>query len=208
MLQYNVKNARRSKQGHTTPASRMAASKWVLRKIILNLLRSQKEEDRLRKSRAIQKKLFSTPEFQNANIILFYASFDGEVETFHMMKHAQRLGKKVALPKIIKDQKKIIPFLAEDVEKGLIEGPYGIKQPNRRILRPLPLKEIDLAIVPGVAFDRNNNRLGRGAGYYDRLLARFPLTTPTLGLAFDFQIVDSLPHHKNRDIPVTRVVSY
>ena len=181
-------------------------SKRTIRNKILNLLRSQKEEERLRKSKRIQEKLFSTPEFQSANTILFYASFDGEVETFNMMKQAQRLGKKIVLPSIIKDQKKMILSLVRDLEKELIDGPYGIKQPGFASLRPVDLKEIDLAIVPGVAFDKKNNRLGRGAGYYDRFLADLPLGIPTFGLAFDFQITPRLPHQKPHDIPVSRVI--
>ena len=179
--------------------------KNALRRKILNLLRSQKEEDRLRKSKIIQKKLFSTPEFKKAKIILFYASFDGEVETFNMMKQAQRLGKKIALPRIIKDQKKMTLSLVTNLKKELVCGPYGIQQP-KRALRPLYLEEIDLAIVPGVAFDCRNHRLGRGAGYYDRFLVNFPSDVPTLGLAFNFQIASRLPHQKRHDISVSRVI--
>ena len=194
-------------QDRETKTSALAEAKRVLRKKILNLLKSQKEEDRIKKSQAIQKKLFLTPEFQNANIILFYASFDGEVETFDMMKQAQILGKKIALPTIINDQKTMIPCFVEDIEQGLEEGPYGIKQPKRSSRKPVDLKEVDLAVVPGIAFDTHNNRLGRGAGYYDRFLIGLPSKTPAFGLAFDFQIVDALPHHKDRDISVSRVIS-
>ena len=82
------------------------AWKSFLRKKILNLLRRQKDDERLEKSRTICKKFFAMREFKQAKTILFYASFDGEVETFAMIKQAQRLGKKIALPAIIKDQKK------------------------------------------------------------------------------------------------------
>ena len=56
------------------------------------------------------------------------------------------------------------------------------------------------------AFDRRGNRLGRGAGYYDRFLRRLPEAIPTIGLAFKFQILKNLPHNKNTDIPVTKVI--
>ncbi|MFA5059352.1 MAG: 5-formyltetrahydrofolate cyclo-ligase [Candidatus Omnitrophota bacterium] len=181
--------------------------KSVLRVKLLSLLRNQKEETRLKKSKAIQKKLFSTPEFRRAKIVLFYASFDGEVETFMMMSHAQRLGKKVALPKIIRNQRKMIPILIQDLNTQLAQGAYGIKEPLVRTSLKVSLKELGLVLVPGVSFDRNNNRLGRGLGYYDRFLRKLPRTVPCVGLAFDFQIVDRLPHHKNRDIPVSRVVT-
>ena len=195
-------------RGKTTTAKKILKTdpKRVIRNKILGLLRSQKEEDRLRKSKIIQDKLFLTSEFKSAKTILFYASFNGEVETFSMMKQARKLGKKIVLPKIIKDQKKMTLSLTEDLKKGLVSGPYGIKEPDDYALRSLDPTEIDLVIVPGVAFDRKNNRLGRGAGYYDRFLVNFPSHIPIFGLAFDFQIVPRLPHQKRHDIPVSRVI--
>ena len=63
-----------------------------------------------------------------------------------------------------------------------------------------------MVIVPGLAFDKHNNRLGRGAGYYDRFLSTLPTDIPTVGLAFDFQIIDRLPQQKEHDIPVSHVL--
>ena len=185
----------------------MSESKIVLRQRILKLLRSQKEDDRLKKSRAIELKLFKTPEFKKARVILFYASFDGEVETFAMMKQALQSGKKIVLPRILRDQKSMILSFVTNLKKDLTPGPYGILHPKKNALRPLYAAELDLAIVPGVAFDCRHNRLGRGAGYYDRFLAQLPKTIPVLGLAFDFQIVSRLPHLDAHDIPVSRVIA-
>ena len=143
-------------------------------------------------------------EFKRSKTILFYASFDGEVGTFDMMKQAQTIGKNISLPKIVKGKKNIIPMLAESLE-GLPEGPYGIKQPLESSARELSLEDVDLVIVPGVAFDKFNRRLVRGGGYYDRFLKSLPQSTPTVGLAFDFQIVDSLPHAEH-DMCVSHVL--
>lgn len=182
------------------------AQKNFIREKILNLLRSQKQEDRLKKSRGILKRLFATLEFKQARTILFYASFDGEVETFEMMKQAQRLGKKVALPTIIKNPKKIVPALIENLEDDLQTGSYGIKEPKDVCARFVGLESIDLIIVPGIAFDKNKNRLGRGKGYYDRFLFTVPAAIPSFGLAFDFQIVDCLPPPEKHDRKVSRVI--
>lgn len=171
------------------------------------MLKSQKEEDRLKKSKVIQKKLFLTQEFKRAKTILFYASFNGEVETFRMIRQALRLGKKIALPLIQKRPKKIIPVLVQNLRTELTKGAHGICEPRLLDAKPLDVREIDLAIIPGVAFDCKNNRLGRGAGYYDRFLRDFPITTPTIGLAFDFQVVNALPFDKAHDVPVARVIA-
>lgn len=182
-------------------------TKSALRSKILKLLRNQKEENRVRKSKEILKKLFAIPEFQCSQTVMFYASFDGEVDTFGMIKQAQQLNKTIILPLTIQDQKKLIPSVVNDFQEDLIPGPYGVKEPKKDKVKPVDLNELDLVIVPGIAFDKNNNRLGRGAGYYDRFLKELPSNIPTYGLAFDFQIVETLPEKQAHDIPVTRVLT-
>lgn len=182
-------------------------SKKLLRERILTLLRNQKEEERLNKSLVISNKLFQMQEFQRAETILFYASFDGEVETFEMMKTAQKLGKTIGLPAIMRSEKKIIPTRVASLEMDLEAGPYGIKQPKIDSSEALKNDCLDMVIVPGVAFDKENNRLGRGGGYYDKFLSTIPSRVPTVGLAFDFQIVDSLSFKEEHDMPVSSVLA-
>ncbi len=181
--------------------------KTEIRKRILRLLKNQREEDRLTKSRIIQKKLFAAPDFQRAQHIMFYASFDGEVETFEMMKQTQEFGKKVVLPRVDEKDRKITPFLVEDLDKDLVSGTYSIKEPNPETCRPLPIEKIGLIIVPALAFDKRNNRLGRGGGFYDRFLAEVPTSIPTVGIVFDFQILENLPHIPGKDFPVSCVIT-
>ncbi len=145
-------------------------------------------------------------EFKQAETILFYASFDGEVETFEMMKKAKNLGKRIGLPRIIKDEKEIVPALVEHLD-DLEKGPYGIDQPCDSKEKSLKLNEIDMVIVPGVAFDRHKNRLGRGQGYYDRFLKKLPSQIPTVGLAFDFQLVEEIPTQEEYDEQVSHVLT-
>ena len=181
-------------------------AKEKVRKEVLALLRKQKEEARLKKSLSILKKLFALPEFKCAKTVLFYASFDGEVETLEMIKQSLTLGKKIALPNIYTKTKEIIPTYVDDLKEDLVLGPYGIKQSRNSHLKPVDLDEIDFSIVPGVAFDADNYRLGRGAGYYDRFLVRLSKHTPSVGLAFDFQMVLRLPRQEH-DVPMTTVIS-
>lgn len=180
--------------------------KQEIRERILSLLKTQTKKDKSKKSKSILKKLLAMREFKKAKTILFYASFDTEVETFEMMKQAQRLGKRIALPTVHKDQKKIVPALIENLEDDLQTGAYGIQEPKKECSRFVETEQIDLIIVPGIAFDRTNNRLGRGQGYYDRFLSAVPASIPSFGLAFDFQIVDRLPHPEKHDVKVSRVI--
>ena len=181
-------------------------SKLAIRKRILKLLRNQKEEDRCKKNLVILRKFFAIKAVKLAKTILFYVAFDGEVETIDMIKRACAKGKKVAVPAILKDKKMIIPTLIRNCEEDLELGPYGIKHPKSNRTARINVDELDLVVVPGIAFDKKGHRLGRGAGYYDRFLARLPKDVPTVGLAFDFQMVNVLPH-QDHDIPVSRVIS-
>jgi 5-formyltetrahydrofolate cyclo-ligase len=180
--------------------------KSKLRDLIKHKLMAQSEEERIRKGLLIKEKLFSLEEFKRAKVVMFYVSTDGEVDTALMIDKTLKMGKKVAVPLILKKEKKLIASLILDRTKELRPGPYGILQPIASSLRPTPLKDIDLVIVPGIAFDKKGNRLGRGKGYYDRFLSEIPKGIPLIGLAFDFQLVDRLPHLAH-DLPLDKVIT-
>ena len=179
--------------------------KSSLRGHFLGLLKKQGSRERLEKSRGIADQLFVLPAFQKAKTVLFYASLPGEVDTFAMMNKAIQLQKHVALPVIARDQRKMIPTLTDSLD-DLPNGPYGIRQPQREKSKELDVNAIDAVIVPGLAFDKAKNRLGRGAGYYDRFLSGLPAGTATIGIAFDFQIVDCLPTEEH-DVPLDFVIA-
>lgn len=176
-----------------------------LRERILNKLKTQKEDERHRKSLAIKRRLFASPEFRRANVIMFYVSKDGEVETRPMIETALVRGKTVLVPAIKVRKSKMVVSEITDPNKDLVKGPYGIHQPkaHKKIYHP---RSVDLAIVPGLAFDGKGNRLGRGKGYYDKFLAGLRRDTPKIGLAFKFQVVRRLPA-LSHDQPVTKVLT-
>jgi 5-formyltetrahydrofolate cyclo-ligase len=124
---------------------------------------------------------------------MFYISKGGEVDTIPMIKEAIQRGKKVVVPITLSGEKELAVSLISGNERELEVGPWGIKQPKRAYIRPINLKNIDVVVVPGLAFDTKNNRLGRGGGYYDCFLKKLPESISTIGLAFDFQIVENLP---------------
>ena len=180
--------------------------KHGIRERILTLLRKQKEADKLQKSLIILKKLFALEAFDNAKTVLFYASFDGEVETFEMMAQAKKMKKSVALPIILMREEKIIPVLIDNFVEEIEIGPYGIQQPRYDHDKMLNIQGIDAVIIPGVAYDKKKYRLGRGKGFYDRFLNDLSKETPTIGLGFDFQVIDDIPHEEH-DVPVDYVIT-
>lgn len=176
-------------------------TKQQIRSKILARLKMQKEEYRERKSKKIKDELFRSLVFKRSKKIMFYISFGGEVETKGMISEAQNLGKIVAVPVCARDRTmKPCPLL--DKAK-LKKGNYGVLEPA--IKKFMTTQGLDLVIVPGVAFDRGGNRLGRGRGYYDRFLGRLPKKALSIGLAFDFQILPSLPTTAT-DVHVNRVI--
>jgi len=165
-------------------------TKQSMRSKILLKFKNHKEEDREKKSSLIKEKLFRTKIFNNAKIVMFFISFGGEVNTKDMINEAIKLGKKVAVP-VCGKNRLIKPCLLSK-EIPLISGLYGIPEPA--IKRFVNLEKLDLVIVPGLAFDRKGHRLGRGKGYYDILLEELsPYKAVSIGLAFDFQILPSIP---------------
>ena len=182
----------------------MKYTKDQIRKEILKKLNSQAEEEVLRKSSIIKDKLFSLPEFTKAQCVMLYASRDEEVNTDSMIDGALETGKRVALPSCT-NLKELVPKEISDRQKDLRLGTYGIYEPVEQKENVDP-QTMDLVVVPGVAFDKENIRLGRGKGYYDRFLAKFPRNKPIIGLAFSFQIVGNLPKDSH-DIPVSKVIT-
>jgi 5-formyltetrahydrofolate cyclo-ligase len=178
-----------------------ALTKKQIRSRILLKLRRQKEEERERKSRLIKKKLFRTEVFRKAKTVMFYISFDGEVNTEEMIKEAQKLGKIIAVP-VCRKNRMISPCLLKEKTR-LIRSPYGVWEPVGRQL--VDTQDIDLVVVPGLAFDKQGRRLGRGKGYYDRFLNGLPDNSSSVGLAFDFQILPSVPA-TTTDVNVDRVI--
>ena len=179
--------------------------KGSLRTHFLELLKKQASAERQAKSHLIEQQLFELAAFKKAKTVLFYASLPGEVDTFAMIKKTIELSKRICLPVVMQNQREMIPTLIKTLA-DLENGVYGIAQPRKNSSREISLEEIDAVVVPGVAFDASNHRLGRGKGYYDRFLTQLPKTTTTIGLAFDFQLTDSLPVEEH-DVPLSCVIT-
>lgn len=137
--------------------------------------------------------------FKEARTVLAYWSMDDEVFTHDFVcKWAEM--KTILLPCVRGEELDIRYF---DGKENLCPGEgYAIPEPVGALFTDL--KQIDLVLVPGVAFDREGNRLGRGKGYYDRILKQTPAYK--IGLCFDFQLLDCVPTEEH-DIKMDRVIS-
>ena len=180
--------------------------KHKIRKHIKTIISSYSELEKAEKSGIIKNRLFNEEEFKKAKVVMFYVSLKDEVNTLSMIDEAIKAGKKVCVPVIIKEDKRLIAGEIEDRNKDLEKQHFGIYQPKSGKVKEVPLENIDLVVVPGIAFDRSNVRLGRGHGYYDRFLCALSNKTKTIGLAFDSQVVENLPKDSH-DIPVWKTIA-
>lgn len=145
--------------------------------------------------------LFSSNEFNKAKTILFFMSLEKEIQTWDMICQSFQIGKKIHLPITVKDSPDLKIARIHDTKINFVSGSYGIKEPENGSYDFVGPHRIDLIVVPGLAFDKQGNRLGYGKGYYDRLFVNGTPKTLRFGVALDFQLVDSLPQSKN-DLPV------
>lgn len=180
--------------------------KHKIRKHIKNKINSFSELEKSKKSDIIKHKLFNEEEFKKAKVVMFYVSLKDEVNTLSMIDEALKKGKRVCVPVIFKEDKRLIAGEIKDRSEDLESQHFGIYQPRPGHVKEVALSDIELVVVPGVAFDKNNVRLGRGHGYYDRFLCALSGDIKTIGLAFDFQVVDNLPKDSH-DIPVWKTIT-
>ena len=174
-------------------------SKYQIRQEILRIRNSLSEPEIIHSSNIISRKVLSTKEFKNARSIGIYYPIRSEVKTFEIIKHSLATKKTIGLPRII-DSKRIAFF--KIMEKSLEEikltkGKYGILE---NVISDFILEEMDLLIIPGIAFDLQGNRIGYGKGYYDRFLSSRKANY-IIGLAFENQIIKKIPYTEY-DIPV------
>ncbi len=140
---------------------------------------------------AAEAKIVHLPEWQNAKVVCLYASFQGELPTTRLLQNLLNSEKRCVLPKVNSEgQPELYEIKSfQDLELSSLE----ILEPKINCPRINPT-QIDFFLVPGIGFDRRGNRLGHGAGFYDRLLAQASPTAYFLGYGYDFQVVDVIPH--------------
>lgn len=175
------------------------------KKDLRNFIRLQKRqynnEQLTEMSVPIIQRLAMHPRVVVADTLLIYYSLDDEVNTHQFINTLVERGKKVLLPAVISDTE--IELREYHGAKDLLEGFFNIMEPIGNTFNDY--STIDVAIVPGMAFDSRGNRLGRGKGYYDRFLSKIP-DTYKIGLCFGFQKLPGIPTEEN-DVRMDEVIS-
>lgn len=175
--------------------------KAEIRKKIREQLKQISDDDYEIMSRKIFENLLTIPEYENSWVLMTYVSFQKEPDTMRVIKDALKRAKTVCIPAVDWKNSTMVPvqiFNEDDIDFS-----SAIPQPFSSAF--IPPDEIDLVLVPGLAFDISCNRLGRGRGFYDRFL---PLCVKAIkiGLAFDFQILEFLDVNE-KDVRLDAIIT-
>jgi 5-formyltetrahydrofolate cyclo-ligase len=135
--------------------------------------------------------LQSLPDFENHQVVSAFVAARGEIPMEPVLKALLQTGHKLALPRVCREEN-LMRFHHVRCLGDLTPGAFGILEP--KVDAPLiPEEEIDLVLVPGVAFDRKGGRVGFGKGFYDLVLPNFRPQTPRVGVCYSFQLVEETP---------------
>ena len=148
--------------------------------------------------------LVNTAEFQSAHVVMMFLSLPDEIDSSVAIKHALIAHKRVAVPRVDFAQKIMLPVELKNLDEEMFTDRYGIKVPLNSA--HINIADIDLVVVPGLGFDTQGNRLGRGGGYYDKFLSNPRCRAIKCGFAFEEQLIESIPMH-NHDIKVDMLVT-
>ncbi len=167
--------------------------KRALRRSMVASLLAMPPEQRRAEQSVLNERFTSLPGLAGASTVLLYVShFPEEMDTAPMLRHILEQGRRLVCPRVDRLERRLRLHVIENPNLDLVPGALGIPEPlaDRPELDPAA---IDWVLVPGLAFDGQGFRLGRGAGHYDRLLPKLRPEVPRWALAFVPQKVESLP---------------
>jgi 5-formyltetrahydrofolate cyclo-ligase len=172
------------------PPSEIQAAKAVVRHRMKKLLHEVKSEDWRTASEKVRARIGALPSWLAARSVLLYASLSDELDVSGLMVVAHEMGKIITLPRYLPAIGHYEAAVVSEPQLALSSGRFGVLEPPDHCAA-LPMKQLDFVLVPGVAFDSSGRRLGRGKGFYDRLLAEVPGIK--CGICLDEQVVERIP---------------
>jgi 5-formyltetrahydrofolate cyclo-ligase len=179
-------------------------TKKELRQKLRQMLAAIAPDELHRRSIQACARLAETREYTRAEIIMVFLSLPHEADTTPLVLQAWRNRKRVLAPKVSWEQRRMLPVEIRSLSDDVSESPLGIREPGQGV--PIPVSEIDLVVVPGLGYDPQGNRLGRGRGFYDRFLSHPDWHGVACGFALETQIVDHVPTEE-QDRPVNLLIT-
>ncbi len=171
----------------------MKMDKFAIRQDMRRRRGAMSLDDVLNLSRTVEDRLFACKDFSACQNIIFFLSFGNEVRTDEMIMRSLTEGKQVYVPRLITRERRLEVCEITDMDQEFELGSYDIREPSRLNSRVVSPSIIDAVIAPGLAFDRSGGRIGFGGGYFDWLFKQLPDEALRLGVAYEFQVLDSIP---------------
>lgn len=179
--------------------------KKILREKMIGLRNNLTIEEYLNKNRYIQNQ-FNSLEFRSSfHSFMSYVNMGYEVKTIEIIESLLKDGKKVTVPMCITKTTDLVAsqiFSLDELQPSI----FGLLEPKKEFVRPTPPRDIEIVLVPGLAFDRIGNRLGYGKGYYDRFLKKLTPNVLKIGLGYNFQVIKRIPVD-HFDIPLDIIIT-
>lgn len=185
-------------------------NKKELRKRMISLREKQSQTDRKRWSRQIVDYVLQWDLYRQADTLALFLPFGHEVDIAPLVDKAVEAGKTALIPKVDKEANELRFYCFTDWDQ-LVPGPFGIREPDSSRAEPGRLRDIQLIVTPGLAFDRYGGRLGYGGGFYDRFFSRLLAESgnrlpPRAGVGFEIQVVERIPMQPY-DVPITHLIT-
>lgn len=189
----------------------MSEAQALQRKQIRQHIRQQRRQltpqQQQQAAQQVAKNFLDHPRLKKANNIALFLSFDGEIDTRPLIQQLWQLNKQIYLPVLHPFSKHNLLFLRYSPQSKLVKNHYKIDEPPLDVQSVLPINQLDIMIIPLVAFDLTGQRLGMGGGFYDRTLAHWQKNGfYPIGLAHDCQLVEHLPA-AHWDIPLPEIIT-
>ncbi len=140
----------------------------------------------------IENKLFEFANFMESQLVFLYTPVSNEIPTQAIIKRALAIEKGVALPVFTGVKNTVTLYKINNDINDLVTSPNDILEPNIEKCKKILLEEIDIAIIPGLAFDDKGGRIGFGNNFYTKLITKFPETCRKVSLAYEEQVVDQI----------------
>ena len=180
--------------------------KLAMIKSVKDALSKFGEKELDEKRRLIEDSLFDFANFMESKIVLLYLGTGLELDTRNIIKRCFRKNKIVVLPVYSVEKHKFTLMKISNLDEDLTTGPDGNPEPDAARCKVVPIDRIDIAVIPGVAFDEKGGRIGTGDGYFDRLVAKLPITTRKIAVGYEEQVLQHIPmdsQNKHVDIIIT-----
>jgi 5-formyltetrahydrofolate cyclo-ligase len=180
--------------------------KQEIRDEIIRKISSYNEKKRIEKLQLLTNRLLSFANFQESKIVFLPSARKNEIDLSNVIRESLKLNKIVVLPAYHDEKKEMMLMKIDAPDTELIEGLLGNMEPDPTKCKVVPIDSIEIAIIPGLAFDEKGGRIGTGKGFFDQFIPKLPITARKVALAFEDQLIQQVPmesHDKYIDIIIT-----